>query len=239
MKRQFDDIKVSIITVCYNSVSTIEQTILSVIHQTYGNVEYIIIDGGSTDGTIEIVNKYRDRISKFVSEPDNGIYDAMNKGIGFATGEIIGIINSDDWYDLDAVELIVSKYCQKRNNTGIVVHGGVRVYKDERFIWSYCPKANELYKGMIPHPSCFVSKSVYDKNGVYDLSYYIAADYDFMLRVFLKNIKFYRIKHNISNFRIGGVSTQQPIDESERIRNSYNIVNRRSFKKRIKELLKK
>ena len=90
--------KVSIITVCYNSAKTIEHTIKSVAGQDYGNIEYIIIDGGSTDGTLDIIDRYKDKISVLVSEPDEGIYDAMNKGISIASGELIGMINSDDWY---------------------------------------------------------------------------------------------------------------------------------------------
>lgn len=90
--------KVSVITVCYNSANTIEKTIKSVISQDYGDIEYIIIDGGSNDGTLDIIDKYKDKISILISEPDKGIYDAMNKGIRIASGEIVGMINSDDWY---------------------------------------------------------------------------------------------------------------------------------------------
>lgn len=101
---------VSIITVVFNGEKYLEQTILSVLNQTYSNIEYIIIDGGSSDATLDIINKYTDKIDYWVSEPDSGIYDAMNKGISLATGQLIGIINSDDWYELDAVEEIVRAY---------------------------------------------------------------------------------------------------------------------------------
>lgn len=96
-----EQLKISIVTVSYNAAKTIEQTIKSVINQTYSNIEYIVIDGGSTDGTVDIIRKYEDRIAYWVSEPDGGIFDAMNKGIKVATGEVVGIINSDDWYEHD------------------------------------------------------------------------------------------------------------------------------------------
>ncbi len=103
-----ESLKVSVITVVFNGAGTIEQTIKSVLGQTYKNIEYIIIDGDSTDGTQEIVEKYGESIACFVSEKDNGLYDAMNKGISYATGDIIGIINSDDYYAVDAVEHVVN-----------------------------------------------------------------------------------------------------------------------------------
>ncbi len=106
---------VSIITVVYNGAKTLEQTILSVLNQTYKNIEYIIIDGESTDGTLDIIEMYRDKISTCISEPDEGLYDAMNKGVSIANGELIGIINSDDWFEKNAVELVVSSYVNNLN----------------------------------------------------------------------------------------------------------------------------
>ena len=117
---------ISIITVSYNAVKTIEDTILSVINQTYPNIEYIIIDGGSTDGTLDIIKKYQDKITYWVSEPDKGIYDAMNKGIAKANGELIGIINADDWYELDAVQNVVLEF---NNTRPAIYHGGLNIVK--------------------------------------------------------------------------------------------------------------
>ncbi len=128
---------VSIITVCLNSEKTIEQTIQSVINQTYPNIEYIIIDGKSTDRTLEIIDKYKGKISILVSESDEGIYDAMNKGLKLATGELIGIINSDDWYESDAVETIVNSFLADRNVQ--VIYGNMDVYDQDKFIRTIYP----------------------------------------------------------------------------------------------------
>ena len=115
---------ISVITVSYNAVTTIEQTILSVINQTYSNIEYIIIDGGSTDGTVDIIRKYADRIAYWVSEPDKGIYDAMNKGTKKANGEYIAFLNSDDWYELDAVS-IIAQFADGKND---LISGIIKIY---------------------------------------------------------------------------------------------------------------
>lgn len=120
---------ISVITVSYNAVTTIEQTILSVINQTYSNIEYIIIDGGSTDGTVDIIRKYADRIAYWVSEPDKGIYDAMNKGTKKANGEYIAFLNSDDWYELDAVS-IIAQFADGKND---LISGIIKLYKNDLF----------------------------------------------------------------------------------------------------------
>ncbi|MDO4880112.1 MAG: glycosyltransferase family 2 protein [Capnocytophaga sp.] len=200
---------ISIITVSYNAVKTIEDTILSVINQTYPNIEYIIIDGGSTDGTLDIIKKYQERIAYWVSEPDKGIYDAMNKGIAKATGELVGIINSDDWYELDAIENVLSLY--EETNTPMIYHGGLNVIKEDNAIFytSKAPiKINRLKKGMIiNHPATFVPKKIYEDIGGFSTSYKIASDYDFILRAFMKGYSFKPIHNVLANFRIGGVST--------------------------------
>ena len=121
-----DNSLISVITVSYNAVSTIEQTILSVINQTYSNIEYIIIDGGSTDGTIDIIRRYEDKIAYWVSEPDRGIYDAMNKGASKANGEYIAFLNSDDWYELDAVS-IIAQFADGKTD---LISGIIKLYKN-------------------------------------------------------------------------------------------------------------
>lgn len=234
---------VSIITVCFNSAKTIEQTILSVLHQTYSNIEYIIIDGGSSDGTQGIIKKYSDRVAYSVSEPDNGIYDAMNKGIRAATGEIIGIINSDDWYDLDAIAKVVEIYSK---NKGVdVIHGGIRIYENERFSTSYCPRIKELNLCMIPHPSCFITKAAYNQYGVYNINYRIAADYELVARIYSAKGKFVYYNTILANLRMGGASDLQSNKgqlESEEIRKLYNLKYEvsiyKQFKKRVKSVIR-
>ncbi|MBO5057628.1 MAG: glycosyltransferase [Lachnospiraceae bacterium] len=218
-----ENIKVSIITVSYNAAATIEQTICSVVNQTYDNIEYIMIDGKSTDSTCDIIEKYKESIDYYVSEPDNGIYDAMNKGIYHATGDIIGIINSDDWYEEDAVEKAVNCF---RNSDAELVYGK---------IWNICENGtrrcsikkplNQLwYSMMIPHPSVFVRKNVYEKYGIFNTEYNIAADHDLILRFLCRGVKFAYIDEIIANFRYGGVSTKKALEcakEAKIIRMKY------------------
>lgn len=204
--------KVSIITVCYNSENTIEQTIQSVINQSYNNIEYIIIDGGSTDGTLDIIKKYEDKIASWRSESDNGIYDAMNKGIKKATGDIIGIINSDDWYDCNTLQHVVKVFCENQNVD--IVHGDeitVNEYGKELGRRKVRKVASDsLYA--IPnfiHPSFFIKKDMYMKYGFFDCSYKIAADYELVLRMYLAGAKFYYEENDLVYFRWGGVSNNQ------------------------------
>ncbi|HLP04518.1 MAG TPA: glycosyltransferase family 2 protein [Paludibacter sp.] len=230
---------VSIITVCYNSAKTIEQTILSVVHQTYSNIEYIIIDGGSTDGTLDIIEKYSDRIAYFITEPDNGIYDAMNKGVRAANGEMIGIINSDDWYELSAIEKIVDIY--SKNRMVDVIHGGIRMYDNEKYLTTYCPKIKQLNLCMIPHPACFVTKAAYTKYGNYNLKYKIAADYELMARIYSSNGSFVFCNKILANLRMGGTSDlhkTQGGKESEEIKGLYKLNYQISLQKHLKIKLK-
>lgn len=177
------EISVSIITVCYNSEMTIERTIQSVLAQTYKNLEYIIIDGKSSDRTMEIVGRYEPMFQgrmKVISEPDQGIYDAMNKGIRNASGTLIGIINSDDHYEPDAVEKIVREMTDAKYQ---ILYGMLRVKHGEIETRITMPKHENLENEMIAHPTCFVTKSVYEDFGMFDLRYRSCADHDFMLRM--------------------------------------------------------
>lgn len=205
--------KVSIITVCYNSVNTIEQTILSVLNQSYNDIEYIIIDGGSTDGTLDVIGKYSDRISKIVSEPDGGIYDAMNKGIQLATGELIAFLNSDDWYNDGVLERVVSKY---QSTTGDVLYGDMSVIdKDDKEI--YCLSSDNakfdeiLYETIIFHPCSFVKTSIMKKHH-FVTKYKICADIDLFIDLYLRGYKFVYVDGAIiANFRLGGCSSTEII----------------------------
>jgi glycosyltransferase involved in cell wall biosynthesis len=204
--------KVSIITVSYNSQSTIEQTILSVLEQTYQNIEYIIIDGASTDGTQQIIQQYRHKIEIVVSEKDKGIYDAMNKGISLATGDIIGILNSDDMYaNTNAIQDVVNKltetnapalyadlvYVDKNNSEKIKRYWKSGPFKRSKFKWGWMP----------PHPTVFIRKEFYQKFGLFNLSLKSAADYELMLRFFYKeNLVLAYLPQVITKMRTGGES---------------------------------
>jgi len=206
-----DNTKVSIITVCFNSDTTIKDTIESVINQTHPNIEYIIIDGGSTDSTIDIIKKYENHITKWISEPDEGIYDAMNKGIEMASGELIGLLNSDDTYNPESVQIVVSHYL--KNPAADVFHGDVSMYDfSNNFLFRVKPSNNfnDIWHNMIiNHPGTFISKKVYLTYGVYSLDYKLAADYELILRFYLKDVKFHYINNVLAFMRIGGIGEQE------------------------------
>lgn len=201
--------KVSIITVCYNSESTIESTIKSIVSQTYKDIEYIIVDGNSKDNTMNIIKNYEKYISKWISEPDNGIYDAFNKGIALANGDIIGIVNSDDYLENDSVEKIVN--CFLELSDADLVHGNMRIVNENgKFLYINKGKKELLKTRFVSmpvcHPTVFVKKSVYDDIGLFDTNYRIAGDYDFILKCIDNKKVFYYIDEIISNMRVGGAS---------------------------------
>lgn len=197
----------SIITVCFNSETTIERTIKSVLEQSYHDYEYILVDGASSDRTMEIIHKYEPLFQgrmKVISEPDQGIYDAMNKGIKAASGELIGIVNSDDYYEKDALEKIAGAY-QGYDYT--IIYGLVRSVTDGKEVMVFLKNHEFLEKDMITHPSCFITKKLYERFGMYSLEYPYSSDYEFMLRVNKeKEVKFIKIYEIITNFSTGGVS---------------------------------
>ena len=207
---------VSIITVVFNGAKTLEQTIQSVLGQSYQNIEYIIVDGGSTDGTLEIIRKYEDRIARWVSEPDDGLYDAMNKGIRMASGELIGIINSDDWYEPNAVQLIVDAYCEHPDKR--IFHGDrhdilpdgtqhVRRFHPSRMKFLY-------YGTTYNHPSMFVHQNIY-KEGNYNRILRALSDYEFILKNFIKHEGvFLYIPQAYVNYRLEGVSSRTKLINS-------------------------
>lgn len=202
----------SIITTSLNSVETIEKTIFSVENQIYKNIEYIIIDGGSTDGTVEIIKKHANKISYWISEKDNGISDAFNKGILASHGEIISFINSDDWYEPNAIKIIDElnsknkadiyigslRYWDNKKNNNIVVYPDVNYRKKISY---YMPHLN--------FSSSFFTKDFFDKVGFFNTKYKYAMDYDLYLRAFLKNKKITFTKQITSNMLSGGASDVQ------------------------------
>jgi len=193
--------KVSIITVCLNSEKYIEDTIKSVLKQTYDDIEYIIVDGMSTDNTLNIIEKYRSLFKgrlTVISEKDTGIYNAMNKGIEKANGEIIGIINSDDWYEVDAVANIMEIYNKNKES---VIYGAMVNRKENIITKIEIGSYKELPNCMISHPTVFVPQNLYLKFGLFDEQFRIAADYDFMLKLFSNKVNFKFVNKVIANFR--------------------------------------
>lgn len=204
--------KVSVITICYNSVKTLEQTIQSIINQTYRNIEYIIIDGGSTDGTLDIIKKYASEITYWVSEKDNGISDAFNKGLAVATGEIIGILNADDIYTERAIELAVRTL---EDNPGIGFVFGDMHHADAGGNIIHKITGDPNYKNSIRftmpailHPTVFVRRNVYLKHGYFNLNFKTAMDYEFFLRITVLGAMGMHIPQVLAIMRLGGESTK-------------------------------
>lgn len=228
-------VKVSIITVCYNSEATISRTIESVLKQSYTNIEYVIVDGQSKDNTGTIIEEYyncnRQRM-KYISEPDKGIYDAMNKGISMCTGELIGILNSDDFYEADAVENVIKAM---KNEPYQVLYGFVRAIKNN--VEFSIDRQSHLFlnERMIGHPACFVTKKIYDDLGGFDLRYISVADYDFMLRISLNPmVHFIPVDALITNFTLGGMSaTDAAWLDLLKLRKNYGMISARQYKKEI------
>lgn len=204
--------KVSIITISFNSAATLEDTIRSVLSQDYPDLEYIIVDGNSTDGTMDIVKRYQSSIAQFISEPDKGIYDGMNKGLKMATGDLIGILNSDDIYEdskviSDVVHLMESSQSLAAY-ADLVYVDRLDTSKVTRYWKSGSYKKGAFRKGwMPPHPTFFVRKSVYDRYGYFNLHLKSAADYEIMLRFIHKHgIEPAYLPRVITRMRAGGQS---------------------------------
>ena len=207
--------KVSIITSCFNREATIGQAIESVLNQDYPNIEYIIIDGASTDKSLEIIKKHKDKITKIVSEPDKGMYEALNKGIRLASGDIIGLVHSDDFlYAPNTISKIVTTF--QKTNADFIYGNGLFVdpEKTNKVIrnWEIGKYSKWKVKhGWLPlHPTCYIKKSCIDKLGLYDESYKIAADSDFLVRyLYEANLKVYYLNEYIVRMRMGGLSTDK------------------------------
>jgi glycosyltransferase involved in cell wall biosynthesis len=206
------DLKISIITVAFNAQNTIDRCIDSVMRQKFNNIEYIVIDGGSTDNTIQIINRYKDKINIYISEPDKGIYDAMNKGIAMATGDIIGTLNADDFFNNDEVlqDVAVAFTEQKTSilygdldyidlNGKIIRKWRSGKYNSGMFNWGWMP----------PHPTFYCRRELFEQLGVYSLGYGSAADYELMLRFIHANkTNVFYLRKVMVKMVIGGVSNK-------------------------------
>jgi len=205
--------KISIITVCFNSAVTIRETIESVLAQDYPSIEYIIVDGGSNDGTMEIVMEYKDRIDVVISEPDRGIYDAMNKGIRAATGHVVGLLNSDDFYaDDSAVRQLLELMDDAGSDTVFADLAIVDAKNTERVIRYYDSSSFHLgrlsYGWMPAHPTFLVKRELYQTHGGFSLDYNIAADFEMVARLLhTVGASYAYLPVAVVKMRVGGVST--------------------------------
>lgn len=228
-------LKFSIITISYNSASTIERTINSILSQTFKNYEYIIVDGMSSDSTIDIVKKYDPFFEgrlKWNSEPDNGIYNAMNKGVTRASGDIIGIVNSDDWLEPNALQKVYELTSNIENAQDTLFCGSVYFHYANGEKQLFLSDKKKFYEG-IPHhsynfgayhPAIFVGKNVYDTVGLFDENFKIEADTDFIYRCYINNMTFVFTNEVLSNMADGGAS---------------NVINIKKYYREKKYFLKK
>lgn len=224
--------KISVITACFNSDSTLRDTIESVLRQTYHDIEYIIVDGGSKDDTMEIVRSYEpifDGRMRWISEPDKGIYDAMNKGLAMATGDVIGILNSDDFFTSND---ILDQVAKTMTNLEIeAVYGDIHFVNDDdltkcvRYYSSKQFRRWQMRMGFMPaHPSFYCRRSVYEKYGLFDPSFRISGDFELMLRLlFIYNIKTQYLPLDFVTMRTGGASTSGLKSYRQRLKENSRI----------------
>lgn len=231
---------VSVITICFNSAKTIRKTIESVLNQTYANIEYILVDGGSTDGTVAIIKEYEGQflakniIYRWISEPDKGIYDALNKGILLATGEWVGIIHSDDWYENDALERL---FLTEEIANYDLIYGLVKVIASDKQIHSVEQKMfTSLPTDPMQHQAIFVKRRLHGEIGLYSTDYKIAADYDFLLKCFLAGKKAKFIFCIVASFSRTGISNSDKMAHVS-ILESYQILYRNGLISKTKLLV--
>lgn len=214
---------VSIVTVVFNGAAHLEQAIASVLAQGYRNVEYLVIDGGSTDGTLDIIRKFEDRIDYWLSEPDRGIYEAMNKGLQLARGELIGLLNADDFYEPDAVEQVVALYLE--GGLSAIYYGDNLVLHDDLRL-KYRRHASLYYwLGMsICHQAMFVHRDIYRQLGGYREGFRLAADYDFLLRTVAAEVSLIHVPVLLVTYRESGLTGRnyaQSLNEARRINREH------------------
>jgi glycosyltransferase involved in cell wall biosynthesis len=214
---------ISVVTVVYNGAAHLEQTIASVLGQDYDNVEYLIVDGGSTDGTLDILGKYDDRIDYWVSEPDQGIYAAMNKGLQLAGGELVGLLNADDFYQPGALGKVAESY---RTEGSHGIYYGDNIVLQEDLALKYRYHATLRYWQGMPmcHQAMFVHRDVYARLGMYSLRYRFAGDYEFLLRAVAANIEFIHLPDYLTSYRNTGLTSvhyTRSLAEAKQINRKY------------------
>lgn len=210
---------ISIVTICRNSEATIERTIRSVLACPYPHLEYAVVDGGSTDGTLAIIERYRNHIHRFVSEPDQGISDAMNKGIALSSGEYHYLLHADDVLNGEALLHLAVKADQRHP----VVVGNVRVMAGQRMVRLYSPQPSRLVEKMsIPHMGCLVRKATWFEVGGYDLRRKIAMDHLFMLRILQRHgeAAFRIVDTTVADYHLGGISDRRVVQGFDEIRSN-------------------
>ena len=199
---------ISIVTVVYNGEQHIDQAIRSVLSQTYDNIEYIVVDGGSTDRTLDIIRAHEDRIDCWVSEPDGGIYDAMNKGIGLASGDLVGLLNSDDWYADGAIAEVARIYADGGGKPRVIA-GKWGIVLESLGLTIEAAPSLRFHTGMpLCHQAMFVPMAVYASVGLYDLGYRFSADLDMVLRLYADHVPFVFSDKVLVHFRASGASDQ-------------------------------
>ena len=237
-------VNISIITVCLNEIGNIEKTCESIIEQSYDDYEWIVIDGGSNDGTIEYLSNFQDRILHFVSEKDEGIYDAMNKGIKLSSGKYVIFLNGGDYFFSKS-----SLNIFEDNRTEDLIYGDLK-YHNSNDIKKYPEKISLQYfkKNMLPHQAIFYKRDLFDKLGLYDQSYIIAGDYEFNTRIFkLSSPTYSHIEKPITVFRVDGISNNKKFKqlrkkENHKIRYKYFLIYRfslKSIRQEIRNFLQK
>ncbi len=221
---------VTVITTVRNGAATIERTIQSVLTQTYGNIQYIVIDAESSDGTLELIKKYENEIDYLVSERDFGIYDGFNKGISQALGLYVGILNADDYLTPNAIEQLVGNIPAGQDEASLpIIHGNMKlVMASGMLIAEYRHKASAMdqrFAAMpVNHPATFVPLSIYKKIGFFDKSFRIAGDYDFILRAADQGVSFIHVDESWVAMQVGGASS---------LRNAYTL-SRERFTARVR-----
>lgn len=222
--------KVTVITVVFNQKKHIQSSIESVLNQSYNNLEYIIIDGGSTDETIDVIKKYSDKISKYISEPDQGIYYAMNKGISLATGDIIGFLNADDFYsDKSVIKKVVDAF---KNNSVDSCYGDILYVKRNDITtitrnWKSGEFSIEKFKRgwFPPHPTFFVKRNIYNKFGRFNTTFKFSSDVELMIRFLCKyNVSTYYIPEVLIKMRDNGKSNKNYLNISKSVWECYKAM---------------